>query len=211
MNQASQIKTLPWATKYGSGSSRRHKEADFPRAELLFAPPPTPRIGEEQSFGAAGSCGAATTEGCQRVAGGRNAVETSGFRTEMDCTQKGCQKGITGDRSMSPAVDCELRIVRNGRGNVGIAPLLGASCMGAVTGGFAVLNLRLLSVNPPGSIAAAPREHRQTCVAGSNLVGCQGRFPATRFRCGALWRMRFTGTQVRGYVRTSRSPIGALT
>jgi hypothetical protein len=53
-------------------------------------------------------------EGCQTVAGGRNAVETSGVRTKMDCTQKGCQKWIDGDRSMSPAVNRELRIIRNG-------------------------------------------------------------------------------------------------
>jgi len=58
---------------------------------------------------AAGSCGATTTEGCQTcgdrnpegcqiVYGGRNAVETSGVRTEVDCTQKGCQKEVAGDR-----------------------------------------------------------------------------------------------------------------
>jgi hypothetical protein len=57
--------------------------------------------------------------------------------------------------------DREMRIIRNGRGNVGLAPLLGARCMGVVTGGFALLNLRLLSLNPPGSTAVAPHERRQ--------------------------------------------------
>jgi hypothetical protein len=79
-------------------------------------------------------------------------VETSGDRTEMDCTQKGCQKEIARDLSMSPPVDRELPII-NRHGNTGLAPLLGAWRMGAVTGGFALLNLRLVSVNPPGSTA----------------------------------------------------------
>jgi len=85
-------------------------------------------------------------------------VETSGVRTGMDCTQKGCQKEIARDLSVSPRVDRELPLIRNARGNVGLAPLLGAWSLGAVTGGFALLallNLRLLSVNPPGSIASA--------------------------------------------------------
>jgi hypothetical protein len=53
-------------------------------------------------------------------------VETSGVRIEMDCTPKGCQKEIARDLSMSPPVDRELRLIGNGHGNTGLAPLLGA-------------------------------------------------------------------------------------
>jgi hypothetical protein len=73
-------------------------------------------------------------EGCQTVAGGRNAVETSGVRTGMDCTQKGCQKEIARDLSVSPRVDRELPLIRNARGNVGLAPLLGAWSLGMFRG-----------------------------------------------------------------------------
>jgi hypothetical protein len=87
-------------------------------------------------------------EGCQKVAGGRNGVETSGVRTEMYCTHKGCQNEIARDRSMSPPVDRELRIIRNGCANVDLAPLLGAWPLGAVTGGFAMLR----DAQPPAII-----------------------------------------------------------
>jgi hypothetical protein len=58
-----------------------------------------------------------------------------------------------GTEGRRPQVDCEFHIICDGCGNVGLAPLLGAWHMGAVTGGFALLNLRLVSVNPPGSTA----------------------------------------------------------
>jgi len=45
-------------------------------------------------------------------------------------------------------VDRELRIIGNGGGNAGLAPLLGAWRMGAVTGGFA----RLRAAQPPAII-----------------------------------------------------------
>jgi len=68
------------------------------------------------------------------------------------------------------AVERELRIIRNRRGNVGLAPLLGAWRVGAVTGGFALLNLRLQSVNPPGSTAAALASAAQTPVPETRRV-----------------------------------------
>ena len=41
-------------------------------------------------------------------------METCGFGTKMDCTQKGCQKDIARDLSMSPRADRGLRILGNG-------------------------------------------------------------------------------------------------
>ena len=78
----------------------------------------------------------------------------------MSGTQKGCEKGA----KLSPQ-SIVNSTSSDSRSNVGLAPLLGAWLMDAVTGGFAVLNLRLLSVNPPGSTNRPVSS--QICAAGN--------------------------------------------
>jgi len=62
--------------------------------------------------------------------------------------RRGARENIARDLTMPPPVDRELRIIGNGRGNAGLAPLLGAWRMGAGTGGFALLR----AAQPPAII-----------------------------------------------------------